>query len=130
MKKANTQLLLGVVAGAIGTRLLGSKIGDLLPASIPSSFANVIPIAAGIYLTTNKSDFAKGAGYGAIAAGGSRFLGELIPALGAREFRPVQRTLGMPANQSILSFPANQSVMSGVHTSASVRNGSVEPKYH
>jgi hypothetical protein len=128
MKKANTNLIVGVVAGALASRFVGSAVGGLLPSSVPPAFANIIPIAAGIYLSTNKSEFAKGAGYGMIAAGGSRFIGELVPAIGRGQFMPTQRFLGMPANQSILSMPANQSIMSGPHTNASYRNNIVEPK--
>ena len=131
MKKANTQLLVGVVAGAIASRFVGSAVGGLFPSSVPPAFANVIPIAAGIFLSTNKNEFAKGAGYGMIAAGGSRFLGELVPAIGRAEFMPTKKYLsgmGMPANQAILSMPANQSILSGPFTSQSMRSGIVEPK--
>lgn len=121
-------LLVGVVAGAIASRYVGTAVGGLLPASVPSAFANAIPVGLGLYLVTNKNEFAKGAGYGMVAAGGSRFIGELVPAIGRAEFRPTQRFLGMPANQAILSMPANQSILSGPHTSASYKSGIVEPK--
>jgi hypothetical protein len=62
-----------------------------------------------------------------IAAGGSRFVGELVPAIGRSEFRPTQRFLGMPANQSILSMPANQSILSRP-ASMMKKAGIVEPK--
>jgi hypothetical protein len=128
MKNKNTMLLVGVVAGAIASRYVGTAVGGLLPSSVPSAFANAIPVGLGLYLATNKNEFAKGAGYGMVAAGGSRFIGELVPAIGRAEFRPAQRFLGMPANQSILSMPANQSILSGPHTSASYKSGIVEPK--
>ena len=131
MKKANTQLLVGVVAGAIASRFVGSAVGGLFPSSVPPAFANLIPIAAGVFLSTNKNEFAKGAGYGMIAAGGSRFVGELVPAIGRGQYMPQKKFLaglGMPANQAILSMPANQAILSGPMTNASVRAGIVEPK--
>ena len=127
MKNKNTQLLIGLVGGAIATRFVGSAVGSIFPSSVPPAFANAIPIALGIFLSTNKNDITKGAGYGMIAAGGSRFVGELVPAIGRSEFRPTQRFLGMPANQSILSMPANQSILSRP-ASMMKKAGIVEPK--
>lgn len=121
-------LIAGIVAGSLASRYVGTTIGNLLPASVPPAFANVIPVGLGVYLSTNKNEFAKGAGYGMIAAGGSRFVGELVPAIGRASFRPTQKYLGMPANQSILSMPANQSILSGPFTSQSIKSGIVEPK--
>lgn len=128
MKNKNTQLFIGLAVGAIASRFVGSAVGGVFPSSVPPAFANVIPVALGIYLAGNKNELAKGAGYGMIAAGGSRFIGELVPAIGRAEFKPTQRYLGMPANQAILSMPANQAILSQPASMFSKRAGIVEPK--
>jgi len=116
----NTQMVLGVVAGAVGARVLASKLGGIFPASIPPQFANAVPLGVGIALIKNKNAFARGAGFGMIAASGSRFLGELIPGIGAlelpnRNMLMPQKFLGLPATAAILSMPASQANLSGNH---------------
>lgn len=132
MKKPSidTQLMIGIVGGAIASRFVSTKVGDLFPASVPKSFANLIPIALGIYLVGNKNAAMKGAGYGMIASGGSRFAGEMIPAIGkyatvSNERAP--RLLSFPSNQAIMSYPANASNMSGVYSDESRIKSMTEP---
>lgn len=135
-KKVNDSVLLmgGLVAGAIGSRLISSKVGGLFPASVPPAFANVIPIAGGIFLVKNKNAFLRGAGYGMIAAGGSRFAGELIPAIGSMSTgsnairNAGTKYLSLPATNAILSMPASQANLASPYARPMGNNNIVEPR--
>jgi hypothetical protein len=122
-----------LAGGAVLGRMAGSKVAALLPSSVPGAFANVVPVGIGLFLMTRKNSMAVWAGAGMVAAGGSRFLGELIPAIGApgkmlnpntRKFLYSQNSrkainlpasqanLGFPASQANLGFPADQAILS------------------
>ena len=131
-KKSSTGVkIASLIGGAVGGRILGTQISNLLPTSIPKGFANVAPILLGVYLLTNKNEAAQAAGGGMIAGAGSRFLGELIPAIGraplTRGAQAILRNsrMGVPANQAILQgrrgsymgVPANQAILQGGYSS-------------
>lgn len=112
-KKNNAlEIFGGLVVGSLVSRIVGTQVGNILPTSIPRQVADAAPIALGIYLSNNKNDMAKFAGYGMVAAAGSRLLGEAIPAIGKTgQYRITTSRMNRPANQAIMNRPANQSIM-------------------
>jgi len=100
--------VLGVVAGAVAAGFVTKLVNDKLP-NTNSTIKALIPIGAGIFLTSNKNAIIKGAGFGMVAKGGAELASTLIPGIGNID----EVFLSAPADQSILSLPADMSVLSG-----------------
>jgi hypothetical protein len=79
---------------------------------------SLIPVAAGVFLATQKNPLVKGAGFGMVAKGGSALVDAFLPnAVGQVDdlfMNGDDDMLGLPADQSILSLPADQSILSGM----------------
>ena len=119
MSKLPLQEVLGVIAGAVAANLVTKAVDKAMPTGSPV-IKSLIPVAAGVFLATQKNPLVKGAGFGMVAKGGSA----LVDAFLAKEKGMGQiddlfmngddDMLGLPADQSILSLPADQSILSGM----------------
>lgn len=117
-KSSNTQMIIGVAAGAVAAGFVGRLIQNF---NLPQPVAAAAPIVLGVVLSGQKNALVKGAGFGMIAKGSNDLVGALIPA--AVSAPDVDDSifmngadddfLGLPADQSILSLPADQSILSG-----------------
>jgi len=137
MKKPGKDAITTII-GAIGGAVVGKMAVRMIPIENKMIKA-FIPIAAGLFLSSNKSAMIKGAGLGMAAAGGLTLVDALAPGmLGAPLEEDIflseaeeeingyydedgnfiaapadQSILSAPADQSILSAPADQSILSG-----------------
>jgi hypothetical protein len=119
MSKLPLQEVLGVIAGAVAANLVSKAVDKAMPTGSATVKA-LIPVAAGVFLATQKNALVKGAGFGMVAKGGNDLIDALMPAVkgmgnvddlfmnGDDDF------LSLPADQSILSLPADQSILSGM----------------
>lgn len=105
-KKLPLQEAAGIIAGSLAAGFVSKFVNDKLPTA-PAAVKALIPIGAGLFLSTNKNTIVKNAGLGMIAKGGADLAAAFIPGMGAMNY------LESPADQSILSLPADQSIMSG-----------------
>lgn len=116
--KLPMQEVLGVIAGAVAASLVSKAVDKAMPTGSPMIKA-LIPVAAGVFLATQKNALVKGAGLGMVAKGSSALVGALIPASGIGQMDDIftmngeEDFLSLPADQSILSLPADQSILSG-----------------
>jgi hypothetical protein len=117
MSKLPTNEILGVIAGSLVAGIAGKQIDKLFP-TLPDPVKNIIPVALGVFLTTQKNSIAKGAGLGMVAVGSSK----LLQAFGIGEanvddlfsMNAFDDMMSAPADQSILSLPADQSILSAM----------------
>jgi len=122
MKKPGKDAFM-LIAGAVGGAVVGKMAIRMIPIE-NGLIKSLIPIAAGLMLSGNKSAVIKGAGLGMAAAGGLTLVEALAPGmLGAPDFDETiflgeaeeigeYEELNAPADQSILSAPADQSILS------------------
>lgn len=117
--KLPLQEVLGVIAGAVAANLVSKAVDKAMPTGSPTVKA-LIPVAAGVFLATQKNPLVKGAGFGMVAKGGNDLIDALVPAVkGLSNIDDVFMNgdddfLSLPADQSILSLPADQSILSGM----------------
>ncbi len=115
--KLPIQEVLGVIAGAVAANLVAKAVDKAMPTGSPVVKA-LIPVAAGIFLATQKNSLVKGAGFGMVAKGGSSLVDAFLPNMGAIDdvfsMNGDDDFLSLPADQSILSLPADQSILSGM----------------
>lgn len=116
--KLPMQEVLGVIAGAVAASLVSKAVEKAMPTGSPMVKA-LIPVAAGVFLATQKNALVKGAGLGMVAKGSSALVGALIPTSGIAQMDDIFMNgdddyLSLPADQSILSLPADQSILSGM----------------
>jgi len=108
---------LGVIAGAVAANLVTKAVDKAMPTGSPV-IKSLIPVAAGVFLATQKNPLVKGAGFGMVAKGGSALVDAFLPnAMGQVDdlfMNGDDDMLGLPADQSILSLPADQSILSGM----------------
>jgi hypothetical protein len=116
MSKLPTNEILGIIAGSIAAGVASKQVDKLFP-TLPAAAKNLIPVALGVFLATQKNAIAKGAGFGMIAKGSS----DLVAAfgIGAPNVDDLFSMNGYdmleaPADQSILSLPADQSILSAM----------------
>lgn len=114
--KLPMQEVLGVIAGAVAANLVAKAVDKAMPTGSPVIKA-LIPVAAGVFLATQKNALVKGAGFGMVAKGGSSLVDAFLPNMGAIDdifsMTGDDDFLSLPADQSILSLPADQSILSG-----------------
>ena len=114
--KLPIQEVLGVIAGAVAANLVAKAVDKAMPTGSPVVKA-LIPVAAGIFLATQKNALVKGAGFGMVAKGGSSLVDAFLPNMGQIDdiftMNGDDDFLSLPADQSILSLPADQSILSG-----------------
>jgi hypothetical protein len=114
--KLPLQEVLGVIAGAVAANLVSKAVDKAMPTGSPVVKA-LIPVAAGVFLATQKNALVKGAGFGMVAKGGSSLVDAFLPNMGAIDdifsMTGDDDFLSLPADQSILSLPADQSILSG-----------------
>ena len=117
MSKLPLQEVLGVIAGAVAANLVTKAVDKAMPTGSPV-IKSLIPVAAGVFLATQKNPLVKGAGFGMVAKGGSALVDAFLPnAVGQIDdlfMNGDDDMLGLPADQSILSLPADQSILSGM----------------
>lgn len=117
MSKLPLQEVLGVIAGAVAANLVTKAVDKAMPTGSPV-IKSLIPVAAGVFLATQKNPLVKGAGFGMVAKGGSALVDAFLPnAMGQVDdlfMNGDDDMLGLPADQSILSLPADQSILSGM----------------
>jgi hypothetical protein len=117
MSKLPLQEVLGVIAGAVAANLVSKAVDKAMPTGSPV-VKSLIPVAAGVFLATQKNPIIKGAGFGMVAKGGSALVDAFLPnTMGAVDdlfMNGDDDMLGLPADQSILSLPADQSILSGM----------------
>ena len=117
MSKLPLQEVLGVIAGAVAANLVTKAVDKAMPTGSPV-IKSLIPVAAGVFLATQKNPLVKGAGFGMVAKGGSALVDAFLPpAVGQVDdlfMNGDDDLLGLPADQSILSLPADQSILSGI----------------
>jgi hypothetical protein len=115
--KLPIQEVLGVIAGAVAANLVSKAVDKAMPTGSPVVKA-LIPVAAGVFLATQKNALVKGAGFGMVAKGGSSLVDAFLPNMGAIDdvfsMTGDDDFLSLPADQSILSLPADQSILSGM----------------
>jgi hypothetical protein len=115
--KLPIQEVLGVIAGAVAANLVAKAVDKAMPTGSPVVKA-LIPVAAGVFLATQKNALVKGAGFGMVAKGGSSLVDAFLPNMGAIDdiftMTGDDDFLSLPADQSILSLPADQSILSGM----------------
>jgi hypothetical protein len=115
--KLPIQEVLGVIAGAVAANLVAKAVDKAMPTGSPVVKA-LIPVAAGIFLATQKNALVKGAGFGMVAKGGSSLVDAFLPNMGQIDdiftMNGDDDFLSLPADQSILSLPADQSILSGM----------------
>jgi hypothetical protein len=122
--KLPIQEVLGVIAGAVAANLVSKAVDKAMPTGSPVVKA-LIPVAAGVFLATQKNALVKGAGFGMVAKGGSALVDAFLPNMGAIDdiftmganddfMMGDDDFLSLPADQSILSLPADQSILSGM----------------
>lgn len=115
--KLPMQEVLGVIAGAVAANLVAKAVDKAMPTGSPVIKA-LIPVAAGVFLATQKNALVKGAGFGMVAKGGSSLVDAFLPNMGAIDdiftMTGDDDFLSLPADQSILSLPADQSILSGM----------------
>jgi hypothetical protein len=122
--KLPLQEVLGVIAGAVAANLVSKAVDKAMPTGSPVVKA-LIPVAAGVFLATQKNALVKGAGFGMVAKGGSSLVDAFLPNMGAIDdifsmtgdddfMNGEEDFLSLPADQSILSLPADQSILSGM----------------
>lgn len=115
--KLPLQEVLGVIAGAVAANLVTKAVNKAMPTGSPV-VKSLIPVAAGVFLATQKNPLVKGAGFGMVAKGGSALVDAFLPnAVGQVDdffMNGDDDMLGLPADQSILSLPADQSILSGM----------------
>jgi hypothetical protein len=115
--KLPMQEVLGVIAGAVAANLVAKAVDKAMPTGSATVKA-LIPVAAGIFLATQKNALVKGAGFGMVAKGGSALVDAFLPNMGAIDdiftMNGEEDFLSLPADQSILSLPADQSILSGM----------------
>jgi hypothetical protein len=115
--KLPLQEVLGVIAGAVAANLVTKAVDKAMPTGSPV-IKSLIPVAAGVFLATQKNPLVKGAGFGMVAKGGSALVDAFLPnAMGQVDdlfMNGDDDMLGLPADQSILSLPADQSILSGM----------------
>jgi hypothetical protein len=116
MSKLPTNEILGIIAGSIAAGVAAKQVEKLFP-TLPAAGKNLIPVALGIFLATQKNAIAKGAGFGMIAKGSS----DLVAAFGIGAANVddlftmnAYDEISAPADQSILSLPADQSILSAM----------------
>lgn len=117
MSKLPTNEILGIIAGSIAAGIAAKQVEKLFP-TLPAAGKNLIPVALGIFLATQKNAIAKGAGFGMIAKGSS----DLVAAFGIGapnvddlfSMNAFDDMMSAPADQSILSLPADQSILSAM----------------
>jgi hypothetical protein len=116
--KLPLQEVLGVIAGAVAANLVTKAVDKAMPTGSPV-VKSLIPVAAGVFLATQKNPLVKGAGFGMVAKGGSALVDAFLPnAVGQIDdlfMNGDDDILGLPADQSILSLPADQSILSGMN---------------
>jgi hypothetical protein len=117
MSKLPTNEILGVIVGSLAAGLAAKQVDKLFP-TLPTSAKSLIPVALGVFLTTQKSGIAKGAGFGMIAKGSSGILESFgIGAANVDDLFTMSEfddMMSEPADQSILSLPADQSILSAM----------------
>jgi hypothetical protein len=119
MSKLPLQEVLGVIAGAVAANLVSKAVDKAMPTGNATVKA-LIPVAAGVFLATQKNALVKGAGFGMVAKGGNDLVNALLPKMaGLSNIDDVFLSgdddfLSLPADQSILSLPADQSILSGM----------------
>jgi hypothetical protein len=117
MSKLPLQEVLGVIAGAVAANLVTKAVDKAMPTGSPV-IKSLIPVAAGVFLATQKNPLVKGAGFGMVAKGGSALVDAFLPnTMGQVDdlfMNGDDDMLGLPADQSILSLPADQSILSGM----------------
>jgi hypothetical protein len=117
MSKLPLQEVLGVIAGAVAANLVTKAVDKAMPTGSPV-IKSLIPVAAGVFLATQKNPLVKGAGFGMVAKGGSALVDAFLPnTMGQIDdlfMNGDDDMLGLPADQSILSLPADQSILSGM----------------
>jgi len=117
MSKLPLQEVLGVIAGAVAANLVTKAVDKAMPTGSPV-IKSLIPVAAGVFLATQKNPLVKGAGFGMVAKGGSALVDAFLPnTMGQVDdlfMNGDDDLLGLPADQSILSLPADQSILSGM----------------
>jgi hypothetical protein len=117
MSKLPLQEVLGVIAGAVAANLVTKAVDKAMPTGSPV-IKSLIPVAAGVFLATQKNPLVKGAGFGMVAKGGSALVDAfLLNTMGQVDdlfMNGDDDMLGLPADQSILSLPADQSILSGM----------------
>jgi hypothetical protein len=117
MSKLPLQEVLGVIAGAVAANLVTKAVDKAMPTGSPV-IKSLIPVAAGVFLATQKNPLVKGAGFGMVAKGGSALVDAFLPnTMGQIDdlfMNGDDNMLGLPADQSILSLPADQSILSGM----------------
>ena len=117
MSKLPLQEVLGVIAGAVAANLVTKAVNKAMPTGSPV-IKSLIPVAAGVFLATQKNPLVKGAGFGMVAKGGSALVDAFLPnAVGQIDdlfMNGDDDMLSLPADQSILSLPADQSILSGM----------------
>ena len=116
MSKLPTNEILGIIAGSIAAGVATKQVEKLFP-TLPASAKSLIPVALGVFLTTQKNAIVKGAGFGMIAKGSSG-LAEAF-GIGAANVDDIFTMsqfdeISAPADQSILSLPADQSILSAM----------------
>jgi hypothetical protein len=115
--KLPLQEVLGVIAGAVAANLVTKAVDKAMPTGSPV-IKSLIPVAAGVFLATQKNPLVKGAGFGMVAKGGSALVDAFLTnAMGQVDdlfMNGDDDMLGLPADQSILSLPADQSILSGM----------------
>lgn len=104
-KKLPIQEAAGIIAGSLAAGFVSKFVNDRMPTA-PAAVKALIPIGAGLFLSTNKNVILKNAGLGMIAKGGADLASAFIPGMAGLY-------LEAPADQSILSLPADQSILAG-----------------
>lgn len=131
MKKPKKGALMTAV-GVIGGAIAGKMVMNFVPVD-DDRIKAAIPLVAGFFLSGQKNEIAKGAGYGMMATGGMSLAAAFIPQIGEAIGEPIgaptleddetiflngaeeidsEYLISSPADQSILSSPADQSILS------------------
>lgn len=80
MKKSRSKFNIMEFAGTIGGAVVGKVVSAKLPIA-NNTIKNLVPVAIGAFLSTNKNRTLAAAGYGMIAAGGAGLVSSLVPTI-------------------------------------------------
>ena len=93
--KVNVTTLGGLVVGAIAGNFVAKQGATMVPTI--SKYSGALPLVIGYFLAGMKSDVAKAAGAGMIAAGGAQIAGAYFPAVAA----PISEDLTEVLNEDL-----------------------------
>jgi predicted RecB family endonuclease len=79
--KVNGATIGGLVIGAVAGNFVAKQGATMVP--MISKYSGALPLVIGYFLAGMKSDIAKAAGAGMIAAGGAQIVGSFLPATAA-----------------------------------------------